>query len=164
MNIFILHKNPVFAAQMLCDVHTFAMAKESAQMLCTAHRVLDEIVPDNFYAKTHVEHPCTKWVMESSANYDWLYIHFKNQCIEYTKRYGKVHLSETKFIDSLVMCPKNIRRGPLTPFTAAMNEEFISDNIVESYRKFYMSKQHSFKKKSMTWKLGNKPDWFIFDK
>ena len=41
MNIFILDRNPVKAAQMLCDRHIPKMIVESAQMLSTAHRLLD---------------------------------------------------------------------------------------------------------------------------
>ena len=41
MNIFILHEYPVEAAQLQCDKHVVKMIVESAQMLCTAHRMLD---------------------------------------------------------------------------------------------------------------------------
>ena len=43
MNIFILDKNPITAAQMLCDRHVPKMIVESGQMLSTAHRLLDGI-------------------------------------------------------------------------------------------------------------------------
>ena len=41
MNLFYLHKNPITAAQMHCDQHVVKMLVETAQMLSTAHRVLD---------------------------------------------------------------------------------------------------------------------------
>ena len=41
MNIFILDEDPVIAAKMLCDKHVPKMIVESAQMLSTAHRLLD---------------------------------------------------------------------------------------------------------------------------
>ena len=41
MNIFYLDRDPVIAAQMMCDKHVVKMILESAQMLSTAHRVLD---------------------------------------------------------------------------------------------------------------------------
>ena len=43
MNIFYLDRDPVKAAQMSCDKHVVKMILESAQMLCTAKRVLDGI-------------------------------------------------------------------------------------------------------------------------
>jgi hypothetical protein len=41
MNIFYVDKDPVKAAKMLLDKHVVKMILESAQMLCTAKRVLD---------------------------------------------------------------------------------------------------------------------------
>ena len=41
MNIFILDLDPVLAAQSVCNKHVHKMATESAQMLSTAHRMLD---------------------------------------------------------------------------------------------------------------------------
>ena len=41
MNIFVLDRDPYKAAEMMCDKHVVKMILESAQMLSTAHRVLD---------------------------------------------------------------------------------------------------------------------------
>ena len=41
MNLFILDKDPVLAAQLQCDKHVVKMIVESAQMLSTVHRMLD---------------------------------------------------------------------------------------------------------------------------
>jgi len=41
MNLFVLNKDPVKAAQLQCDKHVVKMIVESAQMLSTAHRMLD---------------------------------------------------------------------------------------------------------------------------
>ena len=41
MNIFILDEDPVVAAQLQCDKHVVKMIVECAQMLSTAHRMLD---------------------------------------------------------------------------------------------------------------------------
>ena len=41
MNIFYLHSDPALAAEMHCDKHVVKMILEYAQMLSTAHRVLD---------------------------------------------------------------------------------------------------------------------------
>jgi len=55
MNIFYLDKDPVIAAQMSADKHCVKMILESAQMLSTAHRVLDG---DDIADKKI----CTKWL------------------------------------------------------------------------------------------------------
>ena len=41
MNVFILSKDPIEAAQQQCDKHVPKMVVESGQMLSTAHRMLD---------------------------------------------------------------------------------------------------------------------------
>ena len=41
MNIFILDKNPIKAAQLQCDKHVVKMIVESGQMLSTVHRMVD---------------------------------------------------------------------------------------------------------------------------
>ena len=63
MNIFCLDKDPVKAAQMMCDKHIVKMLLESAQLVCTAHRELDvscNIMPNidkMLYKSTHKNHP-----------------------------------------------------------------------------------------------------------
>ena len=44
MNLFILDEDPTKAAQLQCDKHVVKMIIESAQMLSTAHRMLDGYV------------------------------------------------------------------------------------------------------------------------
>ena len=44
MNIFILNDDPVIAAKEQCDKHVVKMIVESAQMLSTAHRMLDGVM------------------------------------------------------------------------------------------------------------------------
>ena len=41
MNIFHLDNDPIKAAQMMCDKHIVKMIVEYAQLMSTAHRVLD---------------------------------------------------------------------------------------------------------------------------
>ena len=41
MNIFYLDKNPKVAAEMHCNKHVIKMVLEYAQILSTAHRVID---------------------------------------------------------------------------------------------------------------------------
>ena len=41
MNIFALSKDPIESAKMMCDKHVVKMIIETAQLLSTAHRILD---------------------------------------------------------------------------------------------------------------------------
>ena len=185
MNIFVLHSDPVLAARDQCDKHVVKMIVESAQMLSTAHRLLDGTMTQEprkaangnwrrvkvwklddshmdsiLYAAAHTGHPCTKWIMESAMNYDWLYVHFLELCKEYEHRYGKDHATRAKLGVILGNRPKNIPLVKSTPFKLAMQsnpECMYADDPVRSYREFYQTKQSRFK---MKWTKREVPTWF----
>ena len=156
MNIFVLDLNAQSCVAMHCDKHVVKMILEYAQLLSTAHHVLDaENAISNIYKKTHVNHPSSVWTRESSQNYVWLYNLFKELCFEYTRRYNKVHLTQTKLLDVLSQLPKNIPTGEMTKFKLAMPDQYKSDDAVESYRAYYVNEKSSI----ATWKYNQKPDW-----
>ena len=97
MNIFYLDRHPIKAAQMMCDKHVVKMILESAQILSTAHRVLDgDDYADRYglYKIAHKNHPSTIWARSGGLNYLWLYDHMRGLMQEYTYRYGKIHATE----------------------------------------------------------------------
>jgi hypothetical protein len=66
MNIFVVHANPVIAAQQLCDQHVCKMPTEGVQILCTAHelqrrrRIADYVsrmmkLPDNDLRRAKID-------------------------------------------------------------------------------------------------------------
>ena len=179
MNIFILDNDPVIAAQMQCDKHVVKMVVESAQMLSTVHRMVDGVMErrpsksgsmlqyfyldddreDLLYKACHFNHPSTVWTRESMHNYRWHYVHFAALCDEYTYRYGKVHSTDAKLRKALSKLPQNIPIKKMTPFKLAMASfpECITEDAVESYRNFYMTKQKRF---TMAWTKRPQPEWF----
>ncbi|MYE36326.1 MAG: hypothetical protein F4X24_02015 [Rhodobacteraceae bacterium] len=160
MNIFCLDSDPFLAAQFQCDKHVVKMVLESAQMLCSAHRLLESsTVQENFYKITHQKHPCTIWTMETSGNYQWHYQHFVGLCDEYRYRYDKTHLSDQKLRESLSIMPDNILKADLTPFPLALPDEYKTTCPIESYREYYKSKSALF---NMNWTRREVPDWFEF--
>ncbi len=138
MNIFVLHLNPIIAAQMHCDRHVVKMIIESAQLLytcCLLYGIVGHDITDlintapvtakgsHGYRATHVNHPCCKWLSESVENYKWLITMAKELCSEYTRRYKKIHATE-QHIDWLsYVCPK-IPEIPQTPFVIVMPDEY----------------------------------------
>ena len=186
MNIFILDKDPVLAAQLQCDKHVVKMIVESAQMLSTAHRMLDgKIVmrPSKsgkrmikyydlyegaddleaemlYYSAVHHGHPCTKWTMESSENYKWHHQHFVALCDEYTYRYGKIHKTDRLLRGPLWALPRNIKKGSITPFALAMKnfpDCIYPNDPVKSYKLYYHTKKEKFQ---MIWTKREIPEWF----
>ncbi len=169
MNIFVLSLDPVIAARIHCDRHVVKMVLESAQLLSTAHRILDGIreapnqkhwvLPDEreavLYKATHVQHPCAIWVRQSSTNYTWLFKLFKALCDEYRYKYGRVHKC-ADMLDALKELPKHIPRGERTPFAQAMPVECKNLNAITAYRTYYT--EH--KRKMAVWTKRAQPEWF----
>lgn len=164
MNIFYLDKNPSTCAQYHCDKHVVKMVLETAQLLCTAHRVLDgdnDDFTNKLYKKTHVNHPCALWVRQSSNHYQWLYELFKELSNEYTKRYGKTHLSWQKFKDLLKVTPKNIKNQEFVDPPQCMPDQYKCDNTVKAYKNYYIGEKVYFAKWN---KLNNIPEWWPNEK
>jgi hypothetical protein len=153
MNIFILDKDPVMSAQLQCDKHVVKMILELSQMLSTAHHLWDSSYKDLVYRKTHVNHPCSIWVRETSTNYDWAYNHFIALCDEYTYRYNKTHLTDTKL--RVILSNNPVQLGILTPFVLAMPDEYKCSCSIQSYRNYYIGdKRHLF-----SWTKRDTPQW-----
>lgn len=182
MNIFVLNKDPIVSAIEQCDKHVVKMPTESAQMLSTAHRILDGYVekrpsksgkrmidywvhPDSnlenvLYKAVHHKHPSTLWTMQSNNNYNWHYVHFCALCDEYEFRYGRKHGADLRLREILATPPKNIPVGFKTqqPLAMKSNPECMMSDVVESYRAFYQTKQDRFK---MVWSKRPIPEWFV---
>lgn len=179
MNIFYLDKDPKLAAHYHCDKHVVKMTLESAQLLCTAHRVLDGelgqylssnnrkikqwTLPDwresVMYKAAHYNHPCAVWVRESSANYMWLENLFVELCKEYTKRFGKIHMCEAKLVDAICYLPDNIKIGEFTEPVQAMDlypQCKVPGDSVQAYRNYYKE----IKSEISEWKYCDKPPWW----
>ena len=151
MNIFVLHEDPKIAATMACDKHVVKMILETAQMMCT---VVASYGYDTPYRSTHAKHPCTIWAGESRTNWNWLMDYGLALCAEYTKRYGKVHKSQSVIHycrDANIGLPHT----NLTPFAQAMPPQYRNDCAVTAYRAYYHGEKADF----ATWKTQT-PDWW----
>jgi len=109
MNLFFLHDDARKAALLQSDVHTVKMILETLQMLCTAIRYARTpiVFPFSLYKETHNNHPSTKWIRHSSENFDWALQHGHEMCLEYTRRYKKVHKCQ-QYYDTLLTFPTPI--------------------------------------------------------
>jgi len=175
MNIFYLDSDPSVAAQMHNNKHCVKMILETAQILCTSHRVLDgELVILNngrkkkhyklnsnlesiLYKATHINHPCCIWARKSDQNYKWLYELFVSLCDEYTYRYIKVHKCDSIFRGILNYVPDNITMDEFTEPPLAMPDYCKVGGAVKSYREYYIKEKFNF----CQWTIRNKPSWFI---
>lgn len=181
MNIFFLSDEPVIAATMMCDKHIPKMIVEAAQMLSTAHRMLDGQLekresksgkrmvkyyahPDPhmeevLYKAVHHNHPSTVWTRESLSNYRWHYVHYRALLSEFHTRFGKRHKS-ADLMDVLEKIPANVPDIGRTEFALAMKQYpqcVVEGNPVQSYRNFYVASKVDFAK----WEKGREaPTWW----
>lgn len=182
MNIFYIDEDPRQCAQWMVDRHVVKMILETAQLLSTAHRVLDGketivegwvdefgikhrkkklwVLGDNrddlFYRATHINHPSAIWCRESVENYSWLVDHFFALSDEYTYRYSKRHATVIKMGYELQSPPHNLKKWDWTPMPCCMPDEYkTSDNPVINYRNYY----RDAKKQFHNWKKRDKPEW-----
>jgi hypothetical protein len=163
MNIFYLDTDPKICAQYHNDKHCVKMILEYAQLLSTAHRVLDGtlcngisktgrkqtryVLPDDreplLYSATHINHPSAVWVRQNKSNYDYLYQLFYWLCREYTHRYGKIHVTDEKLSEHLIQSPQNIGHSKFFAPTPAMPDDVKLSDSLSSYRNYYcINKQH----------------------
>ena len=110
MNIFYLNHNPKTCAEMHNDSHCSKMIIEYAQLMSTAHRVLDgteyydrtkngrrikrwrlddDVMETTLYKASHINHPSGIWTRKSKQNYRWLYDMWTELNTEYMWRYEK---------------------------------------------------------------------------
>jgi hypothetical protein len=147
MNIFYLHDNPQISAMAMTNKHVVKMIVESAQLLSTAHHVLDG--PDaisGIYKKTHVNHPSAIWTRETTGNYLWLQHHLFWLLNEYATRYNKKredHATHNVWVQ-LKSTPKHINKSfDKTPMRIAITDtkHHVKNDAVASYRKYYTAEK-----------------------
>lgn len=183
MNIFFLHQNPAVCAEQHCDKHVVKMLVEYAQLMSTAHRVLDgqlwfgrsttgrkinryfhpdTVMNQELYKACHVNHPSAVWVRHSAENYDWLQMLWTALSEEYTHRYGRLHESYRKLEYYLLLPPKNFKAEGFTQPTPAMSHYpqcIVEGDSVASYRNYYREAKSDFAR----WTNRDEPDWWSDD-
>lgn len=177
MNIFYLSSDPGECARQHCDKHVVKMIVEYAQLMSTAHRLLDGVATkgktantgrsvvrwvlpddreDHVYLAGHVNHPSAVWTRESAENYKWLYSLWLELMDEYTFRYGKQHAC-TKLIGHLANVPNNIRHTGLTVVPQCMPDEYkVAGDTIAAYKNFYCGSKSRFAK----WTKRDAPNWY----
>ena len=179
MNIFYLDKNISNCAKMHNNKHCVKMILEYAQLLSTAHRVLDGNIVDShsktgrkqkryvlsdhrdtvLYSATHINHPSAIWCRESDKNYIWLANLLVALCEEYTHRYGKVHKVEQTGLCYVLLknVPHNIKLGEWTSPTPAMPDDVkVPNDSLASYRNYYIKNKTHLAQ----WKNRPVPEWY----
>ena len=177
MNIFYMHRDAKQCARMHNDKHIVKMILEYAQLLSTAHRILDGKLVDGvsksgrkakryelpdardgvLYTATHSNHPSAVWARSSEVSYRWLFSLWIQCMDEYTHRYGKEHAS-SRLIEALNKDPSNIKYGvDFTEPPPAMPEHYrVPGNAIQSYHNYYIGDKRDMSR----WTNREMPLWF----
>lgn len=169
------------------DRHCVKMILEYAQLLSTAHRVLDGVLsagvsvcfgsspsgrmarswvlPDKrnniLYKATHKNHPSAIWARQSSKNYLWLHSLLRQLCKEYTYRYGKTHKVEASGLcEELATVPSallNCQKAFTEPTPAMPAEYIVENNSMQSYINYY----NGSKRHLHSWKNRPTPEFIV---
>tara|TARA_X000001388_G_C2190921_1_gene107505 strand:- start:127 stop:615 length:489 start_codon:yes stop_codon:yes gene_type:complete len=159
MNIFYLDPDPKVCAEMHCDKHCVKMILETAQMLCTAHRVLDgDEYADSvgLYKTAFKNHPSAVWIRSSYDNYNYAYNLFCELCEEFEKRYAKNHKC-SDLIMLLLPTPTNITFESFSEPPQCMPDQYKCENSVKAYRNYYLGEKMGFAK----WNYTEVPSWAV---
>lgn len=185
MNIFYLSADPKECAEMHLDKHVVKMIIEYAQLMSTAHRVLDgeeytDLTANGRRIKrwrladeresqlmkaSHMNHPSGIWCRDNESNYSWLYTMWTHLLNEYTYRYGKNHACG-RLKEILSNAPTNIAQGSFYAPTPAMPAEIKIESanpvagrkydVLKSYHNYYIQNKAHFAK----WTKREVPIWF----
>ena len=175
MNIFYTNEDPKVCAQEHVDKHCVKMILEYAQLLSTAHRLIDGVQfvgksktgrkqtryvlsddrESTLYSATHINHPSAVWCRQSKANYVWLFDLFEELLYEYTYRYGKIHATQ-RLLEVLREPPHMIGDSPFTEPTPAMPDDYkVPGNSKKSYHAYI----NTDKRRMFSWKKRETPTW-----
>jgi len=131
------------------------MILESAQMLCTAHRVIDGSDDDVLYREAHKNHPSTVWARSDAHHYEWLQSLFNALGKEFEQRYNKPHKTIIKLSERLKDAPRFITQEKFSQPPQCMPDTYKRDCSVDAYRAYYKGEKAGF----ATWKT-EIPKWF----
>lgn len=157
MNIFVLDKDPVLAAQYQCDVHVRKMCLESTQLICTAATLAGAARWPDIYKPYQPNGPCPKWVRSNKARWAWHLAHTYALFSEFEFRFGKTHKSKSILDVAVSQYDGPDNEGPLEPFLKVMKPIYFEDSAVKSYHNFYRHDKVRF----ATWDSGRPAPQFM---
>lgn len=171
MNIFAYDPDPHTCALWIDDIRRNKMITEHGQMMTA---VLEYRKPNWFrnnyyvarigYPSSVLMHPCTRWLLQSWANFRWLtqlnqcYIDMWHGPHESNRIMPAAYEAGDKFGVNDVMAPfANAARN------RAMNIDFTNVPDVHKAYQLYHVARWTYDQPKPTWRMGHKPSWFKGD-
>ena len=149
MNIFATSPDPILCAQALDDKRVVKMVLETGQIISSARHLLGM---GAVYRPTHLSHHCVLWAAADHAHLLWTFQLLRALSAEYTFRYGREHLTWTKY------------RGVAPPDSPVMPRYFVNvtrypalNDVHQAYRLHLIDK---WNRSEPRWTKRDRPDWF----
>jgi hypothetical protein len=147
MNIFATDPDPRKSAYQLDLKRVVKMILESYQLMSNAMWANGA---QGFYRLSHKSHPCSLWIAESRANFQWVFQHAQALFSVYNLHYRRTH----KCMEHFNTCAQYMHRGsfPSEAPTPHVNcTEFKSIQDVHKAYRFQMLKKWQQDKQSPKW-------------
>lgn len=110
-------------------------------------------IPSNAFEK----HPCTVWVGESKANYEFLFEIYVHLCNEFFHRFSNIHFA-SNYATYLTHTPDlpdlGLTKYPKFSWSSLKSNSF--SQVIEDYRQYYINEKSHIAK----WTKRKKPSWF----
>ena len=165
MNVFYTNSDPIIAASEHCLIHQRKMIIEYAQLLSSAHHVLDgDNCIDGIYKLTHKNHPSAIWCRSSDSAYNWILNCALELCRLYTASTGKVHATESKLF-RLSKLPINIIINDFSPPPIAAPDKYkalaVFNGVAVAYQSYLCDKfkEWQSREKPLKVEFVSKPYW-----
>lgn len=165
MNIFYTNRCPKQAASEHCLTHRNKMIVEYAQLLSTAHHVLDGGLI-GAYKQSHTHHPSAVWVRKSVTHYNWVLQCALELCRLYKRSRGINHQTY-QVLQLLKTTPTNISDDSFSPPPVAAPVEFkqvgVSGGVCLAYQCYLNYKFHEWENRSKPLNVvfDNTPSWYV---
>ncbi len=166
MNIFYTNRCPKKSAHDLCIKHRNKMIVESAQMLSTAHHVLDgSRAIKGIYKLAYENHPSSKWVRSSFLAYSWLLI-YTEELLNLYKQQNWCNHASFDVVQTLGRVPLNAPEQDFTepPFVALESFKVPHQHSTEyKYQQYLLWKYRTWSSSNINnvQFFKNPPSWIL---
>ena len=174
MNLFVTDPDPEVCARNLDDKRVGKLLMECNQMMSLAikHHWPDQDGSHVFYETSteltsgwsHLNHPVSVWVRETSDNFSWTLDHAKALADEFTHRTGNIHRSSLR-LPNIEKYSECIPSGDLTLFqnsarNSGLGIDFTHLPIPFSYREYLLERWRT-DKNPVRFTNRQPPEWLI---
>lgn len=162
MNIFVLDRNPVIAAQSLDDVRLERLCFECLEMLSMYFHINKGISNIFKYREHQLEHPVSVWIRKDIKHYNWALAYGVSLCNEYLYRFGINNKYAKYYVEILKYTPVQLPIDENLKFrNSTINYKHVKD-IVLAYKYHYAWKlKESDIKIPKYWTKRELPQWLI---